>query len=94
MGRGARYHGAPAHTAKSVTEWLKKNGIKVPDYPARSPDLNPLDYGIWGTLADRVNRAKPESEIELRCAIRKAARSLTAAEVRNTVMQFEKRLEM
>lgn len=44
---------APAHRAKIVKRWLKS---KIPDFisdqewPASSPDLNPLDYEIWSKL--------------------------------------------
>ena len=43
--------GERSHTAKST--FLDQN---IPDYiskdhwPAKSPDLNPLDYSIWGAM--------------------------------------------
>ncbi len=33
---------APAHTAKSTKSWLNDNGVSVLDWPANSPDLNPI----------------------------------------------------
>ncbi len=32
----------PNHTSKSTSEWLKKNTIKVLEWPSQSPDLNPI----------------------------------------------------
>ncbi len=37
---------APAHTAKSTKStksWLNDNGVGVLDWPANSPDLNPIE---------------------------------------------------
>jgi hypothetical protein len=36
--------GATAHSAKSVKEWLNEQQITVLDWPAQSPDLNPIEY--------------------------------------------------
>ncbi len=37
---------APAHTAKSTKSWLNDHGVGVLDWPANSPDLNPILYGV------------------------------------------------
>ncbi len=34
---------APAHTSKSTKSWLNDHGVGVLDWPANSPDLNPID---------------------------------------------------
>lgn len=52
---------APSHRAGETVRLLN---AETPDFisptmwPANSPDLNPLDYKIWGTLQDRVHRKK------------------------------------
>ncbi len=33
---------APAHAAKSTKSWLNDHGVGVLDWPANSPDLNPM----------------------------------------------------
>ncbi len=33
---------APAHTAKGTKIWFNDHGVTVLDWPANSPDLNPL----------------------------------------------------
>ncbi len=34
---------APAHSAKATSTWFKHHGIPVLNWPANSPDLNPID---------------------------------------------------
>jgi hypothetical protein len=48
---------APAHRARDTIEMLRR---ETPDFigpdlwPANSPDLNPVDYRIWGLIQERV----------------------------------------
>ncbi len=34
---------APAHTAKVNESWFNDHGVTVLDWPANSPDLNPIE---------------------------------------------------
>ncbi|CAF0950007.1 unnamed protein product [Didymodactylos carnosus] len=57
---------APAHEAKSTQQWLAENCpdfISSKEWPSSSPDLNPLDFSIWGTLEAIVN-AKQHRSLE------------------------------
>jgi len=47
------------HTAAAVTEGLKRMEIEAVVQPARSPDLMPLDYGIFGTAKNEEARRRP-----------------------------------
>jgi len=43
--------GAPSHTARNTIAYLRRQNITFiePDmWPPNSPDLNPVDYAIWG----------------------------------------------
>ena len=88
--------GATAHTAKSITKWIKEQGKfrLLEPWPSNSPDLNPLDYGIWSIAEEKVPEEKPTTEIALKCAIRKAVSGIPPEVARKTVAQFEKRLDI
>ena len=55
---------APAHKAKVVQDWCR---AQIPDFISSSesspssPDLNPLDYSIWGIFEARVNAVQHRS---------------------------------
>ncbi len=34
---------APAHSAKGTKSWFNDHGVTVLDWPANSPDLNPIE---------------------------------------------------
>lgn len=64
--------GAGPHNARLVTNflrdqfgerWIGTNGPKR--WPARSPDMNPLDFFLWGHLKGLVYREIPRTEDEL-----------------------------
>lgn len=64
--------GAPPHWERTVREWLDANyenkwiGRDGPFlWPARSPDLNPLDYFFWGYMKERVYETPPEDADDL-----------------------------
>jgi len=47
--------GAPAHRAMPTQEWLAKHCpdfIDKDSWPPNSPDLNPLDYCMWGAMLE------------------------------------------
>jgi hypothetical protein len=53
--------GAPAHNSHQVAEYLNEKfgdqwiGTNGPiAWPARSPDLSPLDFFLWGFVKDKV----------------------------------------
>ena len=53
---------APIHRAKKIKNYLKKNNISVMEWPAYSPDLNPIE-NIWWRLKNTILKLCPESAL-------------------------------
>lgn len=77
--------GAGAHTALTVRAALNRRfperwiGLHGPvNWPARSPDLTPLDFFLWGALHDKVFVDAPTTEDDMRRRIVAAFPQITA----------------
>jgi len=54
--------GAPTHTAKLAQDWIAINCsefIDKDEWPPNSPDLDPLDYHVWGAMLERYKSFQP-----------------------------------
>jgi hypothetical protein len=92
------HDGAPPHYSRAVRRWLGNHfpnrwigrGFDAPiHWPARSPDLNPLDFTVWGQIKDKVYSTPVDTVEELRARIENAFEQLN---VRRITFSLEKRL--
>lgn len=97
-----QHDGCPAHFYRGVRQWLDENyplrwigrGGPTP-WPARSPDLTPCDFYLWGHMKDLVYPAnQPATSVEeLRQRILAAAEQIkTSISTRATVSEVRRRL--
>ena len=91
--------GAGPHYALLVREWLDGKfpgrwiGRRGPfDWPARSPDLTPCDFFLWGYLKDLVYQEPPVTIMELQEKIEVACEQVTNELCRKVCRSVERRL--
>ena len=89
--------GAPAHTVRTTMDYLKKQKIDFiePDmWPLNSPDLNPMDYAVWGALQQRVYHGQNINTVEeLKRAIITEWQKLSQRFTDSSIIEWRSRLE-
>ena len=89
--------GAPAHTARQAQQWLRENCpdfITKDEWPPNSPDLNPLDYHIWGVMLEKYEKhtPKPKNKAELKMVLEAIWADLPQEPIDRAVLSFRRRL--
>jgi hypothetical protein len=88
---------APAHKAKTTQQWLTKNCpdfISFKEWPPSSPDLNPLDFSIWGILETIVNAKQHRSLESLKRMLVREWNRLPMDTVRAAIDSWRRRLAL
>lgn len=94
--------GAPPHNARSVSEYLSEMfpGKVISNngdirWPARSPDLSPLDYYLWGTMKDTIYKVVPTDIHELwRKIITTLRTKIRRRDVARSIQNLKRRIEL
>jgi hypothetical protein len=90
--------GAPAHAARLTQEWIREHCpefISKDEWPPNSPDLNPLDYHIWGAMLEKYQAytPKPTNKTELKAVLEVIWDNLPQESIDKAVLAFRKRLK-
>ncbi|KAI6657148.1 Transposase [Oopsacas minuta] len=87
---------APAHASKATQSWLLGENIDFlskEEWPPSSPDLNPLDYSVWGTLQSRACATPHRNLGSLGKALITEWEKIPQEELRKSVQRFQGRLK-
>ena len=72
----------------------KKQGTSL-KATSNSPDLNPLDYHVWGAMLERYHKLqpKPKTIAELKAALQSIWDDMPQAPINKAIKNFTKRLK-
>ena len=87
-----QHDNATSHTARSVRDFLQDRNVSVLPWPAKSPDLNPIEH-VWDLLDRRVRaRAIPPRNVrELAGALVEEWGNISQQELANLVQSMRRR---
>lgn len=92
-GKSFMQDGAACHTAGRTLNYLDKKGISLlGDWPARSPDLNPIER-LWAILQVRVSRHHPRTIDDLHAAVVLEWNRLNTTTINGVVDDFDVRVQ-
>lgn len=80
----------PKHTSKLAKEYFAENKIDVMDWPAQSPDMNPIE-NIWALVKRGVIEKNPKNKMELKNAILSVWESITQETTKRYALSFKRR---
>ncbi len=83
---------APAHTAKGTKSWFNDHGVAVPDWPANSPDLNPIE-NLWGIVKRKMRDTRPNNADELKATVKETWASIPPQQCHKLITSMPRQIE-
>ncbi|MBW0471399.1 hypothetical protein O181_011114 [Austropuccinia psidii MF-1] len=84
----------PIHTAQASTNWQNRHNIIKLDWPAHSPDLNPI-MNVWKAMKSQISKLyQPQTVEELRHAINTAWTDSNVNLLNNLLHSMPQRMAM
>ncbi len=83
---------APAHTAKSTKSWFNDHGVTVLDWPANSPDLNPIE-NLWGIVKRKMRDTRPNNADDLKATVKETWASIPPQQCHKLITSMPRRIE-
>ncbi len=83
---------APAHTAKGTKSWFNDHGVTVLDWPANSPDLNPIE-NLWGIVKRKMRDTRPNNADDLKATVKETWASIPPQQCHKLITPMPRRIE-
>ena len=90
--------GARPHTSKHTMEFLQQRGVKIirpEEWPPNSPDMNVMDYRVWGAMMQTVYQGSKIKDMDdFKNRIQCAWDKLSVKTMQSAISQFSKRVRL
>ncbi len=83
---------APAHTATSTKSWLNGHGVGVFDWPANSPDPNPIE-NLRGIVKRKMRNKRPKNADEPKATVKETWASIPPQQCHKLITSMPRRIE-
>ncbi len=83
---------APSHTAKGTKSWFNGHGVTVLDWPANSPDLNPIE-NLWGIVKRKMRDTTPNNADDLKAPVKETWAFVPPQQCHKLITSMPRRIE-
>ncbi len=77
---------------KSTKSWFNDHGVTVLDWPANSPDLNPIE-NLWGIVKRKMTDTRPNNADELKATVKETWAFIPPQQCHKLITSMPRRIE-